>query len=145
MCSSDLNYFNGAPSEIVELAREEVLQFLLEEVDGNIGPLITTSFWGNKTDTFSNDTFEQIKIHGGFLLERQSLDVEDAFNSWKEYYEMEESEYNLLRDIYKRKIEQPDQLLILSKEEISIIGANSEEGLIESKTSFDEIRIGWEK
>ena len=137
-------YFTGASNEIVELANEEALQYLLEEVNDNIEPLITTAFWGNETEAFSNDTFNEIYNNGGFLIERQLLDIEDAFNSWKEYYEMTDQQYNLLKDIYKRKIENHNKILIMSNEEIGMIGTYDEEGLRESKISFNEIGIEWE-
>ena len=139
------HYFDGAPSEIIELAKQEALQYLLQKVDGNIVPLITTAIWGNETETLSNDTFKDMQNNGGFLIQRQTLDIEEAFDSWKEYYDMTEPQYNLLRDIYKRKVEQPNQFLILSTEQINLIGTDDEEGLEESKTSFNEIGIGWEE
>lgn len=138
-------YFSSAPKEISELAEKETLQYLLEEVYGNAVPLITTAIWGNETGSFSRDTFTDMKNNGGFLLERQMLKIEDAFDSWKEYYDMTEQQYDLLRNIYKRKIEQPNELLILSKEEINLIGSDDKEGLEESKISFNEIGFVWEE
>lgn len=139
------SYFNGAPNALVELANKEALQYLLDEVNGNVVPLKTTAFWGNEKETFSNDTFEKIHNNGGFLIDRQLLDIEDAFNSWKEYYDMTEQQYKLLRSIYKRKIENNDKLLLMSKDEILMIGTDDEEGLKESEISFNEIGIEWEK
>ena len=121
------------------------MQYLLDEVNGNVVPLITTAFWGNEKETFSNDTFEKIHNNGGFLIDRQLLNIEDAFNSWKEYYDMTEQQYKLLRSIYKRKIENNDKLLLMSKDEILMIGTDDEEGLKESEISFNEIGIEWEK
>ena len=37
-------YFNGASEEVVKLALEETLQYLLEEVGENTVPVITTAF-----------------------------------------------------------------------------------------------------
>lgn len=137
-------YFNDAPNNIFELAQKEALQYLLQKVNGKIVPLITTAIWGNETESFSNDTFEDLKGNGGFLIDRQIMKLEFAFDSWKKYYDMTDQQYDLLRNIYKRKIEQPNQLLILSAEEINMIGTDDEEGLYESRTSFNEIGIGWE-
>ena len=94
-------------------------------------PLITTAIWGNETETFSNDTFKDMQNNGGFLIRRQTLDIEEAFDSWKEYYDMTEQQYKLLRDIYKRKVEQHNQFFILSIEEINLIGTDDKEGLRE--------------
>ena len=71
-------------------------------------------------------------------------DIEEAFYSWKEYYEMSEEQYNLLRNIYKRKVEDPNKVLLMSKEEITMLGNDDEEGLEESEISFKEIGGEWE-
>ena len=39
-------FFQGAPSEVLQVANQETLQFLLDEVDGTIRPFITAAFWG---------------------------------------------------------------------------------------------------
>lgn len=139
------SYFKNTPHNIFKLAQQEALQYLLEDVNENIKPLITTAIWGNETETFSNDSFEDMKNNGGFLIERQTMELEDAFSSWKEYYEMTPQQYDLLRHIYERKMLKPGQILKLTAEEINKIGTNDKEGLYESRVSFSEIGIEWEE
>ena len=38
------NYFEGAPSEVIDIAKEEALQYVLEEVEGETVSFITTAF-----------------------------------------------------------------------------------------------------
>lgn len=137
-------YFNGAPKAIITLSEEEALQYLLEDIDGDVLPLITTAFWGIGNEFYTIDSFEDMYQNGVFLLERQLMDMDNAIESWAEYYDMDINQCNLLKKIFKRKLEQKNDKIILSKDEIQQIGSSDKEGLYESKTSFEEINIIWE-
>lgn len=137
-------YFEGAPEEVIKAAQTEALQYLLDNVDGKTMPLITTAFWGTDNNLFAVDTFDEMYENGGFLLENQVRDLDEAVEAWREYYDMSPQQTKLLISIYKRKIENPNEMLILKKEEVELIGSD-EEGLNESRVSFDEIGITWEE
>lgn len=142
---SAFDFFHDAPREILELAKEETLQYLLEEhEDGLISPSVTTAFWGDHNGIFSADNIVKIVQYGGYLLERQLMDFDSAIESWQEYYQMTAEQADLLISLYTRKINSHDSI-ILTKEEINIIGPESPEGLNESITSFKEIDIYWER
>ena len=135
------NYFQGAPSEIIELANAEALQYLLDEVDGEVRPFITTAFWG-KDELYSNDTFEDMLVNGGELLEKQSMDIDDAIDAWQDYLEMNDEQIELLISLYERKVNNFSEPLTLSEEEIDIICID-DEGLEECRISFEEMGIFW--
>lgn len=137
-------YFEGASNEIVKLAETEALQYLLENVDGRTMPLITTAFWGIGESIFTTDSFEDMYENGGFLLERQTMDFENAIEAWVEYYDMSSQQCELLKTIFKRKIVEPDRAITLTTSEIAMIGTDDQDGLEESKNSFEEIGIEWE-
>lgn len=137
-------YFNEASQEIKQLAEQEALQYLLEDVDGTTTPLITTAFWGNEYETVSNDKYDDFNQNGGFLLERQVMNLENSIESWVEYHDMTQNQCDLLKSIYKKKITQPNKIIRLTKHEIDMIGTEDIEGLDESRVSFSEIGIEWE-
>ena len=139
------DYFNGAPQEIKQLAEQEALQYLLQEVEGIIKPLTTTAFWGNEDKTISKDKYNDFIYNGGFLLERHIMDLEKSMESWMEYYDMTQEQCDLLKIIYSRKRIQPNQVVKLTKYEIEMIGTIDEEGLDESRISFGEIGVVWEE
>lgn len=139
-----LEHFNSSPEELNLLAVNETLQYLLDEIDGDTVPVITTAFWGGDDGTYSNDNFEDFIENGGFLIESQAKDIETAINEWKEYYEMSESQINLLHSIFERKISNPTGEIILTESEIKMIESDDEEGLNESRISFEELGIKWE-
>jgi len=65
--------------------------------------------------------------------------VENAINEWEEEYEMSEIQIVLLKSIFKRKIENPTKDIVLNEKEIKMIGSEDEEGLSESRISFEEL------
>ena len=60
------NYFEGAPSEVLEIAKEEALQYVLEEVEGETMPFITAAFWIEESGAYSIDSFEEWKNMADF-------------------------------------------------------------------------------
>ena len=133
-------FFVGASDEILKLANSEALQYLLDEVDGEIRPVITTAFWG-KDLLFSNDSFDEMLLNGGNLLKYQALDVTAAIQLWKEFYDMSEKQLQLLKSIFNRKVYNYNNLIIMSIEEINMIGTGNQDNLNESKISFEEMGI----
>ena len=138
-----LDYLNSAPEEVNQLAVNETLQYLLDEIDGETVPVITTAFWGVDAGVYANDKFEDFIENGGFLIEIQTKDIVTAIIEWKEYYEMSKSQFNLLRSIFERKISNPEGEIILTEGEIRMIGIYDEEGINQSRISFEEIGIKW--
>lgn len=137
------NYFEGAPSEVIHIAKEETLQYILEEVEGETVPFITTAFWIEDSGAYSIDSFEEMEEHGGFLLEIPLLDLQSAIERLEEEYELTEEQIELLQLMYERKIKNPNEEIMLSKEEVAMIGTDDSEGLEVSKDSFEEMNITW--
>ena len=138
-----LDFFQGAPDKIIEIAKAETLQYLLESINGKDIPLITTAIWGHGNQIFSHDTFDIMIENGGGLLERQVMEFNEAIESWQEYYEMTVEQISLMKNIYQRKISKPNEKIVLSLNDINLIGTVDEEGLNESRISFSEIGIDW--
>lgn len=139
-----LEYFKDSPEEVKMLASNETLQYLLEDIDGKSVPVITTAFWGNREASHSQDELDVLIENGGFLLERQTTDIETAINEWQEYHEMSDLSINLLKSIFYRKIENPSKIIILTQNEIQMIESDDEEGLNESRLSFEALGIQWD-
>ncbi|HHK5536779.1 TPA: hypothetical protein ACQUHH_005320 [Bacillus mobilis] len=137
------NYFEGAPSEVIDIAKEEALQYVLEEVEGETVPFITTAFWIEDSGAYSIDSFEEMEEHGGFLLEIPLLDLQSAIERLEEEYELTGVQIELLQLVYERKIKNPNEEMMLSKEEVAMIGTDDDEGLEVCKDSFEEMNITW--
>ena len=137
------DYFVVAPKEVVNLAENEALKYLLENVDGKAVPIITTAFWGVEENIFTIDSTEDMYNNGAFLLERQLMDLDSSIESWAEYYDMSLQQRDLLKIIFKKKINEKAGDIILSEDEIQQIGTSDIKGLEESRISFGEIGIVW--
>jgi len=118
---------------------------------GGIQPSKLMGYLQQAKNDVSNDgmiqrfqLLDQLIDNGGFLLEKQVMELDSAIKLWKEYYDMSEQQIKLLNLVYERKIANPSDILILSTNEIVMIGINNQEGLNESKVSFKEINIEWE-
>lgn len=138
------DYFRGAPDEVLELANSETLQYLLDEVDGQVKPLITGSFWTTANRTYTLNRQEELYKGGLSILEYQLMEPDEALEAWKENYGMTDEQCELLLSVYNRKITSPEEKIVLTKDEVKQIGEADEEGLNESKISFEEIGIEWE-
>lgn len=133
-------YFSGAPEAVVKMAREETLQYLLDDVNGESRPCITTACWGLGATFYSADNYEDFLVCGGFLLATQCQDVEAGITFWQEAYDMSDTQLSLLRGIFERKLEKPAEALLLSEADICLLVEVGEE-LEESRVSFGEIGI----
>lgn len=142
--SKAIDFFIDAPKEVLEIAKNETLEYLLKEGENGIAfPSITTAFWGDN-DTFTSiDNIVKLVQCGGYLIERQLMKSDYAIESWRDYYEMTSEQVELLIAIYDRKVNNPDEKITLTIREIEIIGAEDSEGLSESMASFEEIGVYW--
>jgi hypothetical protein len=131
-------FFKNAPKKVIELAEEETLQYLLENVNNEIIPLITTCFWCVGNQLFSNDSIEDMISNGMSIIEYQMLEYNESLNKWVEYYEMNEEQITLLNNLHNKKLLSPNQLIFLSNEEKKQIGSFILEETIDS---FKEIGI----
>lgn len=136
-------YFEEASDKLKEIAKAETFQYLLEDVEGETIPLITSSFWIENNNAYSMDTFEDLQEHGGFLLNLQLEDITSAIETLEEEYEMTEQQLELLQLIFAKKIKNPEERIILSEHEVGMMGVIDDEGLKESKESFEEINVTW--
>src|SRR6478609_884435 len=136
-----LDYLKEAPWEVQQLAESEALQYLLDEIDGNIAPVITTAFWCIQEEVYSQDPFHVMIEHGGFLLNKETMEIESAIDELQEYHDLSEKQVYLLKSLFTRKISKPLETIVLTEEEVLMIEAEDEEALSESRISFEEIGI----
>ena len=135
------DYFEGA--DIIEFAENEALQYLLLDIDGVTGPVITTAFWGSNDEIYSKDNFDDFMSSGGDLIKAELMDTKQAFEYFADDYDCDinDQRFKLAKSIYNRKTADPNGRIILNKEEIAMIGSVDKEGMKESISSFREMNI----
>ena len=69
------------------------------------------------------------------------MDYTSAIDAWREYYKMSKDQIELLESLYNRKVERNESNIVLTKNEIKVLGTDDIEGLRESQNSFEEIGI----
>lgn len=135
-----LEYLQGAKEEIKTLAESETFQYLLDEIDGEIKPVVTTVLWG-ETELLSLDKESEIKEKTEEIFDIQTKTPKECFAYWKEYYEMNEEQMELVKQIFEEKKKNPSKRIILTEEQKRMVGTKDEEGLEQSRISFSEINI----
>jgi len=138
------DYFKKSPKEIFKIANEECLQYMLDEIDNEIRPIISTCIWEENGVFHSIDPLDIFLEEGGELLYPHSLSIEESKEIWMEEFEMTEEQYELILSIFNRRITDPTEKIILTPDEIEIIGSDDEFGIQESKVCCEQIGIFWE-
>ncbi|UTT43401.1 hypothetical protein [Exiguobacterium aurantiacum] len=136
-------YFIEASDQIQQMAEQETLQYLLDEVDGEDRPVVTTVLWESEQSVFSSHPYDVMLERGADLLEVQASAYEAALEYWEENFELTEEQLALVEKLYHLKLKDPTRQILLSEEDIQSINANDVEGIEESRISFSEIGIDW--
>lgn len=92
------------PKNILRLAQAESLQYVLEDVDGEIKPVITAAFWGTWEELSSYQNWSDIWENGGYILENQLLPRQQSLARWDEYYGLTNGQMNLALSLLDRKL-----------------------------------------
>lgn len=134
-------YFRDAPNEVIYLARNEALLYLLDDIRGHDMPLITTAFWEEEGTFFTIDTNDDFYKNGAFLLELQLMDIYNAREAIIEEYEMSENQVKLMNKLVELKINKKIAKVELTKDDILQIESPDYEGILTSKMLFEQIGI----
>jgi hypothetical protein len=121
------------PSNVVQKAYNEALQYLLLEKDGIVSPYVTSIFWAD-----NNALYFEEKIIGHIkedfaLLENILLPTKMALKKWQEYYDMDSNAIELISFLYQHKINDFTSMIKLNKKQRKLIpGARINSQCIES-------------
>ena len=132
-----LSFFDGASNEIIEVARNEALQYMLDENDGVVKPVVTAAFWGTWDRLNSKQTVADIIKSGGHIIRSQLLPYNDAMNEWRDYYDLDSKQISLIQKLFNAKISSSGKSLILHDEEIKLLYGDLNECL----ASLEELNI----
>lgn len=140
-------YFYNCEDDIFKVAKNETLQYLLDDTNYGIYPCITSIFWGklDSNKVYSNDTLNDIFFNGGDLIRYHLLKYNDAIDRLIDIYNMNNNQIILLEKIFKIKIKVKNTPIFLPKNDIKLIEVSNYEGFKETKTSFLEMGIYFTK
>jgi len=123
-----LKFFEGAPPEIIELAKNETLQYVLENVGGVIKPVITSAFWGNWNELYSTQPFDDIVDNGAHILMVPLLPFKEVVEELSDYYDLDESQIKFIKHLFDKKIK--ENTFTLSNDDIQYLYGDVQECLI---------------
>jgi len=136
-----IEFLKGADQKVIKIANEEALQYVLEDVEGNVIPVISSAFWATGDEIYSNLSWNEIIKNGGYILKNQLQPIDDAILSWSEYYDMNEEQMKLTKILHKRKLIAGNEEIKLTDEEKSILIRLYGDDLEECIESLSEIKI----
>ena len=132
-----LDFFDGAPKEIIEIAEKEALQYVLDDVEGVVKPVVTAAFWGTWDKLNSVQPFDSIVENGGHIIRSQLLPCNDALDEWRDYYGLDSKQILLIQKLFNAKIGTNDDLFVLYDDEIKLLYGDLDECLV----SLGELNI----
>lgn len=95
--------FYGAEEKIIKLAKDEALQYMLVDYNGNSIPFISTAFWGDRNSSFSNQSEAELIEISQKLIMPFLYSESDAKKFWRDYYEMSAEQYKMMEDIFEKR------------------------------------------
>ncbi|HRQ36762.1 MAG TPA: hypothetical protein PLD25_02475 [Chloroflexota bacterium] len=134
-------YFAGIPPRLMKIAEQEALQYVLEEYQGSVIPIVTAAFWSNDKFLAGADSWKDIYTHGAHVLRVQILDTETAIKEWQDNYEMSAPKVALMRSLFNQRLKNPKKELVLTGEELIILKGKGSRGIEESRELFAGINI----
>ena len=131
-----MNFFKDAPEAIVELAKSETLQYVLENIDGEIKPYITAAFWGTWDELYSMLEDGEIIKNGAHILAVQLMETQEALRACDDYYGLTDGQMDLILSLSKQRSQTDFSMPIISEKTDALYGDMSE-----IKVSMGELNI----
>lgn len=124
-----LDFFKGAPESIIQVAKDEALQYVLEDIQGVSKPIITAAFWGTWELLNSTRSFDDITENGGYIIQSQLLPYYDAIKVWRDYYDLDASQIALIKKLFDKKLSATGEPVELQDDEMQLLYGDIEECL----------------
>ncbi len=134
-------YFQGAPTDVLTLARHEALQYLFDNWRGEPQPVITAGFWSEGPTLTAIEPWAEVVAHGAHLLDKQLLPLEQSIPGWEEAYELSREQVLLLRTLAERRLARPERPISMTHEERKALISAGDEGVAESQALLAAIGI----
>lgn len=121
------DYLYDMPDNILRVAESEALQYVLENMDGEIKPVITSAFWGTWEELTGSQGWDDIWENGAHILENQLLPRQQSLTRWDDYYGLTSGQMELAESLLDRKIKSAGGSIILTPAEAKHLYGDIEE------------------
>lgn len=137
-------FLRNIPDQLEPLSRE-ALQYVLQEVDGRIMPVITAAFWSDLSGSrvTAGEPWPDVVRHGAALIKNQLLPAEIAIERWAAEFEFTPTQTALTEALFKRRLAAMEGAVQLTLPEAQYVRemACSDAGLQACKQSLGEVGI----
>jgi hypothetical protein len=137
------SFFRGMPADLRVIADKIALQYLLQEVDGRVVPLVTAVFWSAGERLSAAVPWTEFMENGGHILRTHLMEREAALAEWAEGYEMTAEEVEFAERVFDRKWTAKSSWIDLTESEARWVQEHAEkpEGMMQCRKSFAEIGV----
>lgn len=135
----ETNLLFDAKADIVQIAREEIFPYLLMKMDDENVPAITTMFWEENGNIYSDLNEKDMMRKSNNILLPYLYEEDDMKRFWINYYEMNSEQENLVDELYQLK--KTNRTYILDTARKDKISNWFGDNIIYCKQSMEEIGI----
>jgi hypothetical protein len=134
-------FFAGAPHDLVVLAHEQTMSFIIQEYQGDAVPLITATFWSEGESLTAAEPWPAVMEHGAHLVEIEVMETDQAMAELENGYALSPEQMTLVRALYSRKKAAPDTPIVLTEHERGMLISAGAAGLDESRALLKSVGI----
>lgn len=103
-------YLIGMPDRLRDVADTEALQYMSDEHNRLVGPVITAAFWGEDDTLNAVEPWQDVLANGAHLVRVEAMAIEGALLELAHEYEFLPEQNTLLRALYERRLVGPTRL-----------------------------------
>lgn len=134
-------FFRGASPELLALAQNEALQYILSEYNGVLMPIVTSAFWSEGEFLTAVEPWSEVIFHGAHLIRTETLNTNAAIAELQSAYDFSSLQINFVQSLFNRKIKTPHSNIFVDSKEFEVLRTNGEEGINESYNLLAAISI----
>ncbi len=112
-----MSYFQGAPANILDLAKKQTIQYLVDDYEGQTQPIITAAFWSDGDHLTASEPWEEVVKNGAHIIETELMESEEALKKIKADYAFSDEQVGLIKSLYERQIQSTGSQIQLTEEE----------------------------
>jgi hypothetical protein len=137
------SFFRGMPDDLLVIAEKIVLQYMLQDVENKVIPLVSSVFWTTGDDLLSAVPWQEFVDNGGHILSTHFKERNAALNEWAEGYEMTTKEIEFAERVFDRKLAAGSTWVDLTEDEARWLDAQATKpgGMKQCRKSFSEIGV----
>lgn len=110
------SFFAGIPPNLMELAHEETLHYMLDTHNGQVSPVITAAFWSDEQQITAAEPWPSVLEHGGHMITIELMTTEAGIAAWQAQYRWNDAETRLFASLFTRCMRMEEPVAVTSEE-----------------------------